>query len=136
MIHPLAAAALTAGVLVVWTAALALNVSRLRIRDRVGVATKETPAHIHRAVRAHGNAAEHVPILLAGVFAMAVEDFDGRWVLAAGIAAIVSRIAHGVGMLTDIKVIRIRFYATILTYSTMFVTGIAATVSAVLNVCR
>ena len=67
---------------------------------------------------------------------MAVEDFDGRWVLAAGIAAIVSRIAHGVGMLTDIKVIRIRFYATILTYSTMFVTGIAATVSAVLNVCR
>ena len=136
MIHPLAAAALTAGILVIWTAALALNVSRLRIRERVGVTAKETPAHIHRAIRAHGNAAEHVPILLAGVFAMAVEDFDGRWVLGAGIAAILSRLAHGVGMLTDIKVIRIRFYATILTYSTMFATGIAAAVSAVVHVCR
>jgi len=125
---PLAAAALTAGVLVLLTAGLALNVSLIRLRDGIGVgkAGAELPKHLHHAVRAHGNAAEHVPILLFGLFAIAILGASTTWVLVAGAAAILCRVMHATGMLVEIRIIRLRFYATILTYSTMFALGIAA----------
>ncbi len=130
--NPLGVAAITAGVLVIWTAFLALRISLVRVRDKIGIG-HEVPPDLHRAIRAHGNAAEHVPILLFGVFGLAVTGASTPWVAAAGVAAVLCRLMHGAGMILTGKPTRLRFYGTILTYSTMFVSGAATIVLAAMH---
>ena len=53
-------------ILVILYFALALNVSLTRRRTRTGIGTGDDPAGpMNKAVRAHGNAAEYVPIFVA-----------------------------------------------------------------------
>ena len=51
------------------------------------------------AIRAHGNAAEYVPTLMVLVLVCSALT-DSWWVGALGLAALVSRTTHAIGMLT------------------------------------
>ena len=54
------------GVLVILYFALALNVSRMRGQTKTGIGTGDDPSGpLNKAVRAHGNAAEYIPIFVA-----------------------------------------------------------------------
>jgi uncharacterized membrane protein YecN with MAPEG domain len=80
------------------TAALGMNVSRMRGRDKVFVGDGGS-AEMNRAIRAHGNNAEWVPLAivllllleLAGVSATALHVFGGGLLFA--------RVAHAHGAL-------------------------------------
>jgi uncharacterized membrane protein YecN with MAPEG domain len=87
------------GVLVILYFALALNVSRMRGQTQTGIGTGEDPSGpLNKAVRAHGNAAEYVPVFLA-LFLYFSLSAPASWI--AWVVAIVTvcRVLHAAGML-------------------------------------
>jgi uncharacterized protein len=77
--------------------ALTLNVVRVRRERRVGIGHGDYE-DLHRAIRAHGNFVEYVPMAL--ILLLSVELLAYRaWVVhALGIALVVGRIVHGYGL--------------------------------------
>jgi hypothetical protein len=87
------------GVLVVLYFALAANVSRLRGRTQTGIGTGDDPAGpLNKAVRAHGNAAEFVPIFVALFLYFSLTAPSG-WIPWVVLIVTVARVLHAVGML-------------------------------------
>jgi uncharacterized membrane protein YecN with MAPEG domain len=90
------------GVLAAMVFVLGFNVSRMR-----GVTAKtggsQMPTHptspLLIAQRAHGNAIEYVPTLIA-LFLLLGAMADAWWVIALVVGATVARLFHAVGMLT------------------------------------
>lgn len=82
------------GVLVL---ALAWQVTRARQRFAVGLGTGDRP-EVERAVRAHANAVEYLPVAL--VLLLTLELNGGRfWLLhGAGALLLVARVLHAVGL--------------------------------------
>ena len=67
------------GVLVILYFALALNVSRMRGATKTGIGSGEDPSGpLNKAVRAHGNAAEYIPIFVA-LFLYLLLSGTGGW---------------------------------------------------------
>ncbi len=92
---------LCAALLVLFYFALSYNVSRHRIRSRIGVGTDaDADSALNRAIRAHGNAAEYLPLFVAILLYFGVAGAAG-WVLAVAVIVTVSRVLHVVGMLTS-----------------------------------
>jgi len=89
--------ALYAGVLALLMVMLALGVIRLRWKFRVGLGDGGEKA-MTRAIRIHGNAAEHVPIAL--LLLLVAELNHARPVLlhACGIVLVVARVLHASGL--------------------------------------
>lgn len=77
---------------------LALNVSRLRVSLRIANGDGEEP-RMRRAMRAHGNAVEHVLLYGMLVLALALEGAGNALMALLVIGFAVSRILHAVGML-------------------------------------
>jgi uncharacterized membrane protein YecN with MAPEG domain len=89
--------ALYAGLVALLLLALALRVSRFRMRTQVGIGDDGSPA-FRRAIRAHANALEwSLPVLL---LLLVAELCRASPVLlhAAGIALLAGRVLHGVGL--------------------------------------
>lgn len=80
---------------------LGANVTRHRaIRGATGDQQPTDPAdRMYIAQRAHGNASEYVPTLIALLIVCSVLT-DGWWLDALSIAAVAARYLHAVGMLT------------------------------------
>jgi uncharacterized protein len=88
-----------AGVLVILYFVLAINVSRLRGKTKTGIGTGDDPSGpLNKAVRAHGNAAEFVPIFVALFLYFSLSAPSGwlRWVV---VIVTVCRVCHALGML-------------------------------------
>jgi uncharacterized protein len=86
-------------VLVLLYFALALNVSLTRNRTQTGIGSGDDPSGpLNRAVRAHGNAAEYVPIFVA-LFLYFLLSGTGGWVAWVAVGITVCRILHAAGML-------------------------------------
>lgn len=86
-------------VLVLLYFALAVNVSLSRGRFKVGVGVGRDPdGPLSKAVRAHGNAAEYVPLFVA-LFLYFLLSGTGGWVELVAVAVTLSRILHAFGML-------------------------------------
>jgi uncharacterized membrane protein YecN with MAPEG domain len=87
------------GVLVILYFALGLNVSRLRGQTQTGIGTGADPSGpLNKAVRAHGNAAEYVPIFLALFLYFSLSTPAG-WIVWVAVIVTVCRVLHAAGML-------------------------------------
>ena len=86
-------------VLVILYFALSLYVSILRGRYKVGVGTGDDPSGpLGKAIRAHGNAAEYVPIFIALFIYFALSGAGG-WIAWVAVGVTLARIFHALGML-------------------------------------
>jgi hypothetical protein len=89
--------ALYAGILALIFVALAVNVTRHRVKLRVSIGDGGNPEML-RMIRLHGNAAEYIPF---AVVLMALYELNGGWPVAlhiVGIALIVGRLVQSWGM--------------------------------------
>jgi uncharacterized membrane protein YecN with MAPEG domain len=86
-------------VLVLLYFVLALHVSLTRGRVKVGIGAGDDPSGpLSKAVRAHGNAAEYVPIFVA-LFLYFQLSAAGGWIAWVAIAITIGRVLHALGML-------------------------------------
>lgn len=89
---------LSSAVLVLLYFALAFMVSIARNRHRVGVGAGPDPdGPLNRAIRAHGNAAEYLPLFVA-IFLYFEVAGGPPWTAWLAIALTVCRILHALGM--------------------------------------
>ncbi len=91
------AAALYIGLNGLITLVLALYVSRCRLKSKVDFGDGGDLA-LQRAIRAHGNNIEYVPITLLTILVVAVLSSSTLLVHILGVALTVGRVLHGVGL--------------------------------------
>ena len=111
--------------LVILYAALSVNVSRVRIQGRGP--SRVTEAQLTQAVRAHGNAAEYIPLLVALLLYLNSATPGLFLNVIAGVATL-SRILHVAAMLMPVEVTRrhrLRFVGALGTYASLFALGAA-----------
>jgi len=114
---------LCAAILILLYAALSTNVSRMRLRKRKF--PHVTEAELTKAVRAHGNASEYVPLFVA-VFIYLHSYQAGPFLAVVAVAATLSRFLHAAGMFRIASVAErhpLRFYGALGTYICLFVFG-------------
>lgn len=115
-------------VVLLYTALLALlllvlsfNVVRLRRRHQVGIGTGSVQA-LERAVRAHGNFCEYVPL---AIVLLALIEFGGNvpvWSLhLLGLLLLGGRVAHAFGLSRSAGASRARVVGTMLTWTVLLV---------------
>lgn len=112
--------------------ALSWNVVRLRQRHEVGIGTGSVHA-LERAVRVQANFCEYVPLAL---LLLALIEFGSNvpaWVLhVLGLALLVGRVAHALGLTRSAGASRARVIGTLLTWIVL-VLGAAVGVAAALR---
>ncbi len=128
---------LCTAVLVILYFVLALNVSMTRGRTKTGIGTGDDPdGPMSKAVRAHGNAAEYVPLFVA-LFVYLLLSGSGGWFIVTTVVVItVARILHALGMLMTstfrAKPHPLRAVGAVGTYFGGFALGVALLLRAVL----
>ena len=90
--------ALVAAPLLLLIAGLGMTISIRRRRERIGPGMTGDAAFM-RLQRAHGNAVEHIPLLLLGLLLLELLGTASWQVVALGIAVLVARAAHAAGIL-------------------------------------
>ncbi len=112
--------------LVLLFGALSFNVSRMR-RKRRG-APEIPEAEVVKAIRAHGNASEYIPLFVAMfLYLNAAQPSPGVYLVGLAVLATVSRFAHAAGMLVTASVAEghpLRFWGAIGTYFGLFALGL------------
>lgn len=78
---------------------LAMRVMWLRNARRVGLGTGGDP-DLTRAIRAHANAVEYLPLALLMLVTLAIEHIADAWLHAFGITLVVARVLHAFGLST------------------------------------
>jgi uncharacterized membrane protein YecN with MAPEG domain len=90
------------GLLVLMYFALSVNVSRLRGHTKTNVGMGPDPSGpLAKAVRAHANAAEYVPLLVALFLFFAFSSPPG-WVAWVALIVTAARVLHAAGMLMTV----------------------------------
>ena len=115
---------LCSALLIFFYAGLSLNVSLTKRRRRKS--SQVTEEHLLKAIRAHGNAAEYIPIFVA-LFVFLSANPPTVFVTAIAVLAVVSRIAHAAGMLLTRTVDTahpLKFCGAIGTYICLFLLAI------------
>ena len=111
---------LCAAILVGLYAVLSLNVSLTRLRQRKDPAVTE--AQLTKAIRAHGNASEYIPLFIAAFLFLGTRGSNGI-VAAIAVLATVSRFAHAAGMFRIADVNQrhpLRYWGALGTYVCIF----------------
>jgi uncharacterized membrane protein YecN with MAPEG domain len=85
------------GLLTLLVGGLAFNVSRMRLQRKVSVGATLDP-QLNRAVRAHGNAAEYVPLQLLLLLLAELAGTSSGWLHALGGSIVLARCLHAGGM--------------------------------------
>jgi uncharacterized protein len=93
---PAQAAAFNIGLLVIFMMALKVYVGARR--RSLKLASGDSHPEFNRAVRVQLNAVEDVPALMVGIGALALLGMPAWYIHAAGLALVVSRILHAVGL--------------------------------------
>jgi len=105
---------LYAGLLALWLMLLAYEVVRRRKRHSVSLGAGGVP-ELERAIRAHGNAAETVPIALI-LLGLAEGMGTPGWVLhLAGLGLLAGRVMHGLHFVAAGGKMPLRFWGMVLT---------------------
>ncbi|MEX2498390.1 MAG: MAPEG family protein [Wenzhouxiangellaceae bacterium] len=109
--------------------ALSYNVVRLRQQHQVGIGSGSIQA-LERAVRAHANFCEYVPMVL---LLLALIEFGGNvpaWALhVLGLLLLAGRVAHAFGLSRSAGTSRARVIGTVLTWMVLLIAagmGVAA----------
>lgn len=101
------------------------NVVRMRWRHRVGLGTGSVP-ELERAVRAHANFCEYVPLALLLLAGLALAGAAPEWALhALGFALFAGRLLHAFGLTRSAGASRARQLGTILTWIVLLVAAVA-----------
>ncbi|MFZ5442870.1 MAG: MAPEG family protein [Myxococcota bacterium] len=90
------------GLLGLLIAVLGINVTRLRVKLKVD-ADHEAPKPLFFAIRAHGNAVEWAPFLIALLLVLELSGASALWLHVAGGALFLGRLLHAVGFVTRLK---------------------------------
>lgn len=106
--------ALVAGPLLFLVAGLGLAISSRRRREGIGPGMAGDATFI-RLQRAHGNAVEHVPLLLVAMLLLELIGIRGTLVAAVGVAILVARAAHAAGLIMRSRHL-LHFLGAALTY--------------------
>lgn len=107
--------ALYAGLSGLMVIALAWLVVRQRRTKRVGVGTGGD-ARLERAIRAHGNFAEYVPLALLLLLVAEIGGASATWLHANGASLVVARCLHAFGLSRGSGVSFGRFWGTAITW--------------------
>lgn len=115
---PLPVTALYTALLLLLMLALAVHVVRLRMREGISLGD-ENNRNLQKAMRAHANAAEYIPVVL---IAMALLELAGTragmlWLY--GGAFLLGRVLHAVGMLRPRSVNPLRQAGIVLSWLVM-----------------
>ena len=114
---------LCVALLVIFYGALSLNVSRVRRKRRSDSTVPE--AALTKAIRAHGNAAEYLPLFAAGLLYLN-SVAPSPFVVGLAVAALACRLMHAAGMLLVPAVTErhpLRFVGALGTYFCLFALG-------------
>lgn len=109
--------------LVIFYAALSINVSRVRMQGRDS--PRVTEAQLTHAIRAHGNAAEYIPLIVAVLLYLDAAA-PSAFVSITAVVATASRVVHAAAMLLVAEVgarQRLRFVGALGTYASLFALG-------------
>lgn len=91
-------AAVFSSLLVLLLAGLGMNVSLIRMRRKIFIGDGGDK-FLGKAIRAHGNSAEHVPLLLVLLLLLGMLDAGATPVMALGATCLVARCVHAGGRL-------------------------------------
>ena len=91
-------AAIFSALLVLLVTGLGVSVSLLRMRRGIYLGDGGDKG-LSRAIRAHGNAAEHVPFLIAPLLILGLLDAGATPIMVLGAASVVARALHAGGRL-------------------------------------
>jgi uncharacterized membrane protein YecN with MAPEG domain len=114
---------LCTGVLVLLYAALSTNVSRMRLRKHKAAGVPD--AELTKAIRAHGNASEYIPLFVV-LFLYFHSVQAGALLAGFAVVATLSRVLHAAGMFLIASVAHrhpLRFLGALGTYICLFVFG-------------
>ncbi len=101
-----------------------LSVRTLLLRRRLHIAFGDAGnTAMLRAVRAHGNFAEYVPLCLLMVYGCEVQGLPSIWIHVLGIALLAGRLAHATGVSHIRGVGALRVLGMSLTLITLLVTA-------------
>jgi len=109
--------------LVILYAALSANVSRVRMHGRGS--SRVTEAQLTQAIRAHGNASEYIPLIVALLLYLN-SAAPSTLVSVIAVVATLSRILHAAAMLITLRVTtrhRLRFIGALGTYASLLALG-------------
>ncbi len=82
---------------------LGVNVSRMRVAKRAYVGAAPDP-ELQRAIRAHGNAAEWVPMLILLLLLLELIGASGMVLHVLGGTILASRLGHAIGLLAKLRI--------------------------------
>ena len=105
---------ITAGMLGVWYAFLALTVIRARFKHRVSLGDGDVP-ELRARIRAHANFAEYVPIILILMGLVELAGGNRTVLLGSGVALVVSRVSQALGIWQPKAPNALRFSGTCIT---------------------
>jgi uncharacterized protein len=91
-------AAIFSSLLVLLVTALGVNVSLMRMRKKI-YAGDGGDKPLSKAIRAHGNSAEHIPFLIAPLLLLGMLNAGGTATLVAGALCLLARCMHSGGRL-------------------------------------
>jgi len=104
--------------------ALAARVAGFRHKAKIGIGDGGNTT-LNRAIRAHGNLAEHAPFVLLMMLCYEMSG-GARWLLiASGAIFLVARILHALGLLRTAGTSFGRFWGVVLTWAVLFVLALA-----------
>lgn len=111
----LEAYAIWVGVNMLFTLALALNVSRWRIKQATH-STEEVEKTLRRAIRAHGNNIEYVPFMLLGIGVLCLLGHGAIWMHTLGVALLLARLLQAHGIYQEVQLPKTRVIGNFLTW--------------------
>jgi len=115
--------ALYAALLTFWIVYLAREIGQERMAHKVSLGTGGVPS-LERAVRAHGNAVETIPLALV-LMALAESLGTPAWVLhGLGVMLVIGRVLHGLHLLQNRDGLAWRFWGMMLTVGMMALTAL------------
>lgn len=107
-----------AGILTLIYLVLAVNIIRLRWKHRVGLGTGEAE-ELNVAVRIHGNFIEYVPLALILFAMMEVQYAPLALLHGLGIALVVARLCHAIGLTRSVGVSLPRTIGVLTTFAVL-----------------
>jgi uncharacterized protein len=113
----------TASALALLYVVLLLRIVRVRLKDRVSLGDGGN-AELLKRIRAHGNFAEYVPLLLILMGLIELAGTSTQLLAIAGVGAVIFRICHAIGMHRQAPN-PFRFIGTVGTFTTIIVFAIS-----------
>ena len=121
--------ALYAGLLALLLLALSMKVVMLRRRFRIGLGSGNNP-ELERAIRAHANFVEYVPLTLLLLLLLELSgSMPGAALHGLGAGLLIGRVLHAVGLWGSAGTSPGRFVGTLLTWLVLLIAGIALVIS-------